>query len=229
MMISLGTFFGIFLTVVAYMIGLAINNRFRTPFLNPLLLCILLCIVVLKVSGISYAAYAEGGDYITFLIAPATVVMVVNLYKNISLLMKNIIPIVLGILVGSLTSILSVLLFSKLLGFDPLIILSILPKSITTAVGAPLAAEVGGDFTIAVVGIVVTGITGSIVAPYIVKFLHMTDKVAIGVGIGTSSHAVGTSKALEMGEVEGAMSGLSLAIAAVITVFLLPCIVSVFM
>ncbi len=137
--------------------------------------------------------------------------------------------VVLGILVGSLTSILSVLLFSKLLGFDPLIILSILPKSITTAVGAPLAAEVGGDFTIAVVGIVVTGITGSIVAPYIVKFLHMTDKVAIGVGIGTSSHAVGTSKALEMGEVEGAMSGLSLAIAAVITVFLLPCIVSVFM
>ncbi len=221
-------FFGIALTVAAYLVGQFIHRKTGSPLLNPLLICIFLCIAFLKLTGISYEEYAVGGRYISFLIAPATVVMVVGLYKNLGRLMKNLVPILGGILVGSVTSIICVVLLSKLFGFDSMIILSIMPKSITAAVGAPLAAEIGGDFTIAIVGIVITGMTGAVIAPFVIKLLRVEDEIAIGVGIGTSSHAVGTSKALEIGEVEGAMSGLALAIAAVITVVILPIIGTLF-
>lgn len=219
-------FFGICLTIFTFEIGKMINKKYKTPLLNPLLICIILCIAFLKLTNISYESYSKGGNLITFLIAPATVAIVINLYKNLNLLLKNSISILIGTLVGSLTSIMSVMALSKLFNLNIKVILSVLPKSITTAVGAPLAQKLNGDFTIAVICIVITGITGSIIAPLVIKLLKSKNKVAIGVGIGTSSHTVGTSKAIEIGEVEGAISGLAMVISAFITVIVLPLIVS---
>ncbi len=206
-------YFGIVLTIGAYMFANRLQKKAHgNPLLNPLLVAIILCIIFLKSFDIDYDNYARGGQYISFLIGPATVALVVNLYKNIDLLKKNVLAVFVGIFVGAVTSMVTVFLLSKLFKLDDRIIKTLLPKSLTTAIGVPLAEEYGGLTDITTIAIIVTGVTGSVIATTVMKILKIKDPVARGVGIGTSSHAVGTSKALQMGEAEGAMSGLSIAL-----------------
>lgn len=215
-------YFGILLSYICYMGGVKINEKFRTPILNPLLIGILLTIGVLLALGIDFETYNLGAQYITFLIAPTTVALMVELYKNLNILKKDIVPILVGIVAGSITAIISTLVLCKLLGIDEKLTTASLPHSVTTAIGMPLSEQYGANPTLTIITIMITGIIGSVFGPSILKLIRIKSPVARGIAMGTASHAVGTSKANEMGEVEGAMAGLSIGIAGLVTVVLMP-------
>ncbi|MBM6860326.1 LrgB family protein [Clostridium saudiense] len=215
-------FFGLFISLIAFEIGLIIYRKTKLPIFNPLLIAIILVIGFLKVFNIDFDSYNKSGQFINMFLGPATIVLAVPLYKQFELLKKNFLPILLGITIGSLVGILSVISISIFLKLDNLITISLLSKSVTTPIGIEITNQLGGLTPVTVLAIIISGIVGAIVAPIVCKVFKITNPVAIGVGIGTSSHAVGTSKAFEMGETEGAMSSLSIGIAGVITVFLAP-------
>ncbi|HBW13625.1 MAG TPA: hypothetical protein DEF30_07400 [Proteiniclasticum sp.] len=217
--------FGILLSVVCYEIGILIQRKTKNPILNPLLLAIIFVILVLIVFEIPKETYDLGGSYILFLLGPATVVMAVPLYRQINLLKKDWLPILVGIFVGSATSVLSVIGLARLFGVNIEIAVSMLPKSVTTAIGMEVSKEIGGVVSLTVAVIVLTGILGAVMGPFILKILGIKDEVAQGVAMGTASHAVGTSKAMELGETQGAMSGLSIGIAGLATVLIIPLVI----
>lgn len=214
--------FGILLSAAAFEIGIIISKKTKNPLLNPLLVAIILVILVILGLDIPKEKYDLGGSFILFFLGPATVVLAVPLYKQMDLLKKDFVPIMAGILVGSVTSILSVILLSKLFQVDLSVAVSMLPKSVTTAIGMEISREIGGIVSLSVAVIVLTGITGAVIGPALLKLFGIRDHVAQGVAMGTASHAVGTSKAMELGETQGAMSGLSIGIAGIATVILVP-------
>ena len=205
--------FGILLTLVAFEIGVTISKKFRYSFLNPLLIANILIVGFLLLTGISLESYNVGGDYISVLLSPATVVLAVPLYKQISKLKQFWKPILAGIFAGSLTSMACVIVVSRLVGLSETLMLSLLPKSITIPMGSVVSEQIGGIPSVTIISIVITGITGAVAAPAVCRFCHIKHKVAQGIAIGTASHALGTTKAMEMGEVQGAMSSLSIGIA----------------
>lgn len=215
-------FFGIFISLVAFEIGLFIYKKTKFPLFNPLLIATLIIITFLKIFHIDFNTYNKGGQFINMFLGPATVVLAVPLYKRLNLLKLNFFPIITGVLFGSLVSILSVICISLCFGLENNIMLSLIPKSVTTPIGIEITNNLGGISSITVLAIVLSGIIGSIVGPIIFKILKITNPIAKGVSLGTASHAVGTSKALEIGETEGAMSSLSIGLAGIITVFLAP-------
>ncbi|MDT8717454.1 LrgB family protein [Clostridium sp. 19966] len=212
--------FGIIVSILAYEIGLFLNRKTKLPIFNPLLVGIIIVVLFLKLFKIDVEFYNIGGDYISMFLAPATVILAVPLYKQINVLKKNFLQIIVGITVGCLTSISTVYLSTQLLGMRHDVGRSLIPKSITTPVGMQVSKQIGGIPSITVAAIIITGIIGAIVAPIVCKVFKIHDGVARGIAIGTASHAVGTSKAMEMGEIEGAMSGLSIGIAALMTVII---------
>lgn len=218
--------FGVVISIIALEIGLYINRKTKISLLNPLLISIVLIIVILIKFDISLEAYNEGGGLISFFLGPATVILAVPLYKQFEIFKANILPIIVGITVGCLTSVISVVFLSKLFGLSDDILRSLIPKSITNPIGIELSKQIGGIPSITVTAIIITGIFGSIIAPYVFKIFRIKDKVAIGVSLGTSSHALGTTKAIEMGETEGAMSGLSIGLAGLVTVILIPLLIN---
>lgn len=215
-------FFGIILSFAAYEIGKWINSKVKNPIANPLLIAILLIIGFLTVTGIPYDQYKKGGDIIAFFIAPATVAMILDLYANLDSLKANLLPIFVGVLLGSIFSVTMALLLSKAFGFDKEIITSMVPQSITTAIAISLTSEYNGIVALTAMVVVFRGVVGAAMAPAIMKICKIEDPVAQGVAIGTAAHAVGTSQARQMGKIQGAMSGLSIAVAGIITVFLIP-------
>ncbi|MBC5627280.1 LrgB family protein [Clostridium sp. NSJ-6] len=215
-------FFGLFVSLIAFEVGLIIYRKTKLPLFNPLLIAIIIVVGFLKLFNIDFDTYNESGKFINMFLGPATIVLAVPLYKQFELLKKNFLPILLGITIGSLVGILSIISISVFLKLDNLITISLLSKSVTTPIGIEITNQLGGLAPVTVLAIILSGIVGAIVAPPVCKVFKITNPVAIGVGIGTSSHAVGTSKAFEMGETEGAMSSLSIGIAGVITVFLAP-------
>ncbi len=215
-------FFGIFISLIAFKIGKDIFNKFKWPILNPIFVALILIFIFMEVFNIPTSYYNKGGDILGFFIAPATVCLAIPLYKELGTLKKHYKVILAGALIGSVTAILSVILLGKLLGIEDIILLSFVPKSITTPIGIEVSKLLGGIPAITVFAIMVTGIAGNIFAPFMLKLFRIENAVAKGLGIGISSHAVGTSKAIEMGEVEGAMSALSIVIAGIITIFIAP-------
>ena len=215
-------FFGIFISLIAFKIGKDIFNKFKWPILNPIFVALILIFIFMEVFNIPTSYYSQGGDILGFFIAPATVCLAIPLYKELGTLKKHYKVIFIGALIGSITAILSVVLLGKLLGIQDIILLSFVPKSITTPIGIEVSKLLGGIPAITVFAIMVTGITGNIFAPFMLKLFRIENAVAKGIGIGISSHAVGTSKAIEMGEIEGAMSALSIVIAGIITIFIAP-------
>lgn len=216
------SYFGIILSFAAYEIGKWINSKAKTPIANPLLIAILLIVGFLKVTGIPYEYYKKGGDFIAFFIGPATVAMIIDLYINLDTLKKNILPVLVGVLVGSVFSMFLALGLSKIFSMTEQLTVSLIPQSITTAIAVSLSKEYQGLAAVTAITVVLRGVTGAVIAPTIMKIFKIEDPVAQGVAIGTSAHAVGTSQARQMGEVQGAMSGLSIAIAGIITVILMP-------
>lgn len=220
--------FGIVLSISSYIFSLALYKKFKNPIFNPLLVTIVLIILILKSFNIPLDQYNKGGSLISFFLAPATVILAVPLYKQIDSLKKHFIPIIAGVSVGSITSVVSVISLSKLFNLEEVIIKSIIPKSITTPLGMEISRSFGGIVPVTVVAIIISGILGAIIGPFIVEFSRIKSKIAKGIAIGTASHAIGTSKAIELGEVEGAMSGLAIGLAGCITVLIAPFVYRIF-
>ena len=220
--ISNNMFFGIFISLIAFEIGLFIYKKTKLPIFNPLLTATILIICFLKIFNIDFDTYNNVGQFINIFLGPATIVLAVPLYKKLNLLKENFLPIFSGILVGSLVSVLSVISIATFLGLDNSLTVSLLSKSVTTPIGIEITNSLGGSSSITVLAIVLSGIIGAIVGPTVFKVLKINNPISRGVSLGTASHAVGTSKALEIGEQEGAMSSLSIGVAGIVTVFLAP-------
>lgn len=218
--------FGILLSLVAFEIGVTISKKFKYSFLNPLLIANILIVGFLLTTGISLESYNVGGDYISVMLSPATVVLAVPLYRQISKLKQFWKPILAGIFAGSLTSLACVIVVSKLIGLSDTLMLSLLPKSITIPMGSVVSAQIGGIPSVTIIAITITGITGAVAAPAVCRFCRIKHKVAQGIAIGTASHALGTTRAMEMGEVQGAMSSLSIGVAGLFTAIVAPFIIS---
>lgn len=211
-------FFGVIISIAGYALGVFLKKKFKRSFLNPLLISIIFVIAVLLVFNIDYESYNQGGKYISYLLTPATVCLAIPLYQQLELLKKNKKAIVLGILAGVLSSLGSVWALSYLFGLSHQQYVTLLPKSITTAIGIGVSHELGGIETITVAVIIVTGVLGNVIAETVCKLFKIKDPIAVGLAIGTSAHALGTTKAFELGEIQGAMSSLSIVVAGLITV-----------
>lgn len=210
--------FGAVLSLAAYEIGLLMKKKFKLAILNPLLIGTICVIGFLLIFRIDYEEYNEGAKYISYLLTPATVCLAVPLYEQLSLLKKNFMAVAVGILSGVLASLVSVLALAKLFDLNHQQYVTLLPKSITTAIGMDVSEELGGLVTITVAVIVITGILGNVIAEFICKIFKIHEPIAKGLALGTASHAIGTAKAMEMGQIEGAMSSLAIAVAGLLTV-----------
>ena len=214
--------FRIILSLLAFEAGLYIYKKSNIPLFNPLLIAITLVIGFLLIFNIDFDLYNAGAKFINMFLGPATVILAVPLYKQIELLKKHAPSILIGILFGSIIGIFSVIGLSYALGLNSQLIKSLLPKSVTTPIGIEISNQLEGIIPVTVLVIIVSGIIGAAIGPFLCKLFKITDSVAVGVALGTAAHAVGTSKALEIGETEGAMSGLSIGIAGLMTVFIAP-------
>ena len=211
-------FFGVVLTLIAYEIGLLVKKKFKLAILNPLLVAVIIIIGVLLLLDINYETYAEGAQYISYFLTPATVSLAIPLYRQLHLLKKYPVAILGGITAGVLTTMVTIFVMSLAFGLNHQQYVTLLPKSITTAIGMGVSEKMGGIVSLTVVAISVTGITGNVMAETVLKLFKITDPIAKGLAIGTSSHALGTTKAMEIGEIEGAMSSLSIVVAGILTV-----------
>ncbi|MBR3005408.1 MAG: LrgB family protein [Erysipelotrichaceae bacterium] len=218
--LSASSYFGILLSLIAYLIAVWIRKKFGYAFLNPLLVAIIITVAAVLLLNVDYEVYNSSARYLSFLLTPATVCLAVPLYEQFDKLKENAAAILAGIFSGVLTSIASIFAMSKLFGFTKEEFVTFLPKSITTAIGMSVAEELGGYVSIAVAAIIVTGVLGNIICEAILKLFKIEDPIAKGAAIGTASHAIGTSKAIEIGEVEGAISSLSIVVAGIMTVLL---------
>ena len=211
-------FFGAAISLIAYEAGLLLKRKFRMAIFNPLLIAIIAVMAVLSLLHIDYDTYNQSGQYISYLLTPATVCLAIPLYKQLELLKQNFVSVIISITSGVAASAGSIFLLCTLFGVEHIHYVSFLPKSITTAIGMGVSEEAGGIVTITVVCIIITGIFGNIIADLLFQILKIREPIARGLALGTSAHAIGTAKALELGEVEGAMSSLSIAVSGLITV-----------
>ena len=209
---------GFVISLLAYEIGLAIKKKWKLAILNPLLISILLVIGVLILFGVDYDSYNASAQYLSYLLTPATVCLAIPLYIQLDVLKKNVVAIMVGILSGVAASMGSILAMAMAFGLSHKEYVTLLPKSITTAIGMGVSEELGGYVTISVATIIITGVLGNIFAESVCKLFRIRHAVSRGLAIGTAAHAVGTAKAMEMGEVEGAMSSLAIAVAGLLTV-----------
>lgn len=209
-------FFGAVISVVGYMIGIFIKKKISV--LNPLLISIIFVIAVIKIFNIDYETYNSSAKYISYLLTPATVCLAIPLYRQIEILKKHFKEVFIGILAGVIASMGSILLMAYLFGLTHEQYVTLLPKSITTAIGMGVSEELGGIVTITVASIVITGILGNVIAEGVCKIFKIQHPIARGLALGTASHAIGTAKAMEMGEIEGAMSSLAIVVAGLLTV-----------
>lgn len=211
-------FFGVVISLAAYFIGMYVKKRFGKGFLNPLLIAAVLVIAVLLIFRIDYSAYMASAGYLSWLLTPATVCLAVPLYSQLQALKKNIRAILIASAAGVLTSLLSILLLALLFGLGHADYVTLLPKSVTTAIGLGISEELGGYPSITAAVIILTGIMGNVSGELVCRLFRITHPVAKGLAMGTASHAIGTAKALEWGELEGAMSSLAIVISGLLTV-----------
>lgn len=211
-------FFGIILCAFAYAVGIFLNKKLKSPLANPLLIGNLICILTLTLFKIPLEDFNRGGDIISLFMAPATASLAVSIYRQLDILKKNLLPVILGCAAGSAASMLSVYGLCRLFRLDEKITASLLPKSVTMPIAMPLSESLGGITSVTAAAVVITGIAGAILAPYFIKIFRIGNSVAAGVGIGSCSHALGTTKAIEIGEIEGAMSGIAIGVSGFLTV-----------
>ena len=211
-------FAGVTVSLLAYIIGALLKKKFKLAIFNPLLISIVLTIIMLVIADIDYDVYAQGADYLSWFLTPATVCLAIPRYEQWELLKHNVKAVMLGITAGVLTSLTTVLVLSLIMHLSHEEYVTLLPKSITTAIGMGVSEELGGYVTITVAVIIVTGVIGNIFGELICKIFRITEPISKGIAFGSASHAIGTAKAMELGDVEGAMSSLSIAVSGILTV-----------
>ena len=221
-MLCSSVFFGVMVSVLTYELGNFLKRKFHLAIFNPLLVSVAAVIGMLLIFRVDYDSYYNGAQYLSYLLTPATVCLAVPLYEQITLLKKHFKAILGGILSGVLTSLVSILAMSAVFGLSHEEYVTLLPKSITTAIGMGVSEEAGGIVTLTVVSIILTGIIGNIAADFWFRVTGIKEPIAKGLALGTAAHAIGTARALEMGEIEGAMSSLSIAVAGLMTVVIVP-------
>lgn len=213
---------GILLTLICYEVAVAIYKKVKIVLFTPFFVAEILLISFLLVFKVDYETFNIGGQVITMFVSPLTVVLAIPLYMQLHVLRENGAVIITGIFAGCVTAMLTMVGFAYMFGMDKVLFASLLPKSITTAIAVEVGGSLGGIPAISALAVMIAGITGAMLAPMLSRVFKIRNEVALGLAIGTSSHALGTSKALELGETQGAMSSLSIGVAGIITVLLAP-------
>lgn len=218
---SASQFFFVTLSVLAYAIGMFIQKKGKVAILNPLLIASLLVIAFLKLFDIPNSEYQKGCVVLKFLMTPATICLAIAFYEQIESMKKHIGSIVLGLIIGSICCLGSLYLMSRMFGFDRELTMSMMPKSVTTAIGMPVAEALGGVGAITSACIVVTGIFANMVGPTFCKIFHIKSEIAQGAAFGTAGHVMGTARAIEMGQLIGAVSSFALIVTGIFTTIVL--------
>lgn len=217
-LISGSAYFGITVSLASYGIGVLINRKTGKAFMNPLLISVIITITFLAVCHIDFDVYNSGAKFLSWLLTPATVCLAIPLYDKLSFLKSDWKAIFAGIISGVIASLGCILAMTAAFGLSHEEYVSFLPKSITTAIGIGVSEELGGYQELTAASIIITGVLGNVTAPLICRLFRIKEPVAVGIAIGTSSHAVGTARAMEIGDTEGAMSSLSIAVSGLLTV-----------
>lgn len=214
--------FGVTISIITYFLARFISQRLRMPILNPLLLAIAAIIFILKTFNIDLETYNLGGNIITFFLAPATIALAVPLYKQWDVFKNNYLIIISGVLVGVLTGVFSTIIMGKLFNFDKLLITSLIPKNTTTPIAIEIANMLGTNASLAVTFVILSGTLGYVIGEDVLKTFNINNNIAKGIALGTASHVMGTTKAMELGDIEGAMSSIAITLAGIITIILVP-------
>lgn len=217
---ALHVIFGVVISIAAFQVAVALNRRVHSPLLNPLLVSVAFIIIFLVVFHIPLATYQEGAKVISGFLGPATAVLAYSIFRQITVLKKHFIPILAGCLAGSITSMISAWGLCELMGLSDSIAISTVAKSVTTPIAIGITSTLGGVQPVTVAAVIVSGIMGSMLAPTLTRLFRVKSPIAAGVAIGASSHAVGTVRAAQMGELEGAMSGLAISVSGLLTLVL---------
>ena len=212
------------LTFGAFALFKELQRRTGWVLLNPILLTIASLILFLKLTGISYEAYQEGGQLIEFWLKPAVVALGVPLYLQLEMIKKQLLPILLSQLVGCLVGIVSVVLVAKLLGATPDVICSLAPKSVTTPIAMEVSNTIGGIPSLTAGVVVLVGLFGAVFGFKILTLGRVKSPIAQGLSMGTASHAIGTSAAMEVSRKYGAYASLGLTLNGILTALLAPTI-----
>lgn len=215
-------FFGIGLTLLAFKIGLMINQKTKMVIFNPLLIAIIIVIAFLSATGISYDTYKVGGSMIQFLLTPATIALAVPLYRQLEVLKKNFKAIICAILSGAIACSITMFVLAKVFRLPPEIYYGLTSKSVTLAIALGITSELGGIAGVTCVGVVVSGIIGAAFVSVFSKVFKITNPIALGLSVGNASHAIGTSRAIQLDDLVGAMGSLAIVIAGVLTVVIAP-------
>ena len=213
-------FAGVALSLLAYALGVVLKKKFKLGIFNPLLISIAATILVIVFGKVDYEVYHEGAKYLSYLLTPATVCLAIPLYEPWELLKKNVKAVIAGLVTGTITSLTTVFVLALICRLSHEEYVTLLPKSITTAIGMGVSEELGGYVAITVAVIIITGVLGNMLGETICKVFRITEPISKGLAMGASSHAIGTAKAMEMGEIEGAMSSLAIAVSGILTVLL---------
>lgn len=221
-----GNLFGILITIISFYIGILVQKKLNLKFLSPMITSSVIIISVLLVFNIPYENYKKGGDLITFFVAPATIVLCVPLYKNIGIIKKYFFPIVLGCFFGILFGAILTYYLCLTFGINKEILLSLYPKSVTSSIGYEVSKKIGAVVELTMLFIIICGVIGYCIGEFVFKIFKIENSIARGVALGTSSHVLGTIKAVELGEVEGAISTVSITVAGIIAVVLIPILIN---
>lgn len=213
-------FFGFFLSLVFYYGAERLQKRFPYTILNPLLLSSAAIIFVLSVLNVDFDTFEYGAKYLSYLLTPVTICLAIPMYKQIQVLKKNLAAVMIGLISGCLAGAASILVLALIFRVEPEIFHSLQPKSVTTAIAIGISNEIGGIEPVTILAVMFTGLFGAMILKPVCKIVGIVHPVALGLACGNSAHAIGTSKALEMGEIEGAMSSLSIVVAGTLTVIL---------
>lgn len=225
-MLTESMYFGLVLSLTAYKIGFEIQKKYKKVFLNPLLISIVIIITVLLLTGISYETFQKGASYLSYFLTPVTVCLAVPLYKQLNVLKKNVAAILISIFLGCLAHAGILIAITTAFQMENQLLFSLMPKSITTAIALGVTNELGGIQAITVIGVMVAGISGAVVGPTLLNLFGVKDPIAQGLALGSSAHAIGTSKAVELGEIQAAMSSLAIVVTGIMTVVIVPWVAS---
>ena len=220
-------YFGVVISLLFYWIFWNLSKKVKKTLFNPLLLTIVALILVLSVLGIDYESYQNSAEYLTYFLTPATVCLAVPMYRQFEILKKNILAVFLGIGAGCIGHAIGIGALTIAFQLSPELKAALIPKSLTTAIAIGVSEELQGITSVTILSVVITGIFGAVIAEGLFKLLKIKNPVAQGLACGTASHAIGTSKAVQLGEVQGAMSSLAIVVTGVITVILAPFIMQV--
>ncbi len=221
-------YFGVVLTLSMFSLAYLINRRWSSPFTTPLFLATVFIIIVLLETGISYTDYNSGAQYITYFLVPLTVSLAVPMYKQLPLLKRHVLPILLAILVGVICSVLTVIFICIFFGLGDIVARSLVSISVTTAIAIGITEKLGGVVALTVSSVIVTGILGASVSDIVCRKLGLRSAISRGLAIGNASHAAGTTKAMQMGPVEGALSSLAIVLSGLMTAVVAPLAIWIF-